>query len=1674
VTAEGPGTALTTTLSSLTVGDDTAHTSCQLSGSVWYCPVTLANSNGAMVATPSKNGYVQKDYALGTPTNRGSNTASQVSSTVSSVQFAYKITSVTTQVLAASLATALATLSVGDDTAKTTCSISGSTWYCPVLLTNSDGTMVAVPTLDGYVQKDYGLGTPTNRGANTASQVSSALTGIEYAYTITGIATEGPGNAIITSVSSLAVGDDTGQDSCARSGSTWYCPTTTANSNGALVAVPTLDGYVQKSYALGTQTNRGSNTASQVSSTVSGIQYAYKINGVTSEGPANDLTGTLSSLTMGDTTGEDSCELNGGAWYCPVRLTYSDQTLVATPTKDGYVQKDYNLGTQTNRGAHTTGQVSSTVSSVQFAYRITSVSTEGPANALTTSLSALTVGDTTGENTCQLNSGTWYCPVVLANSNQVLVATPTKDGYVEKDYSLATPTTRGSHSASQVSSAVNSIQFAYRITGLTSEGPANDLTGSLSSLTVGDATGEETCQLNSGTWYCPVRLTYSDQTLVATPTKDGYVEQDYNLGTQTNRGANTVAQVSSTVSGLKFAYKITGVTSEGPGTDLTGSLSALTMGDATGEDTCQLNSGTWYCPVRLTYSDQTLVATPTKDGYVQKDYNLGTQTNRGAHTTGQVSSTVSGVQFGYKVTGVASEGPTNDLTGSLSALTVGDGTGKDTCTLNSGSWYCPVRTSYSDQTPISARPTKDGYVQADYDLAAQTTRSSNTAVQVATTVASVRFGYKVTGVTTETLGSAITGSLSSLTVGDASGQDTCQLYSGAWYCPVRLTYSDQTLVSTPTLDGYVRKSTYQLTAGIKRTGQDSAQVSDTITGMEYAYKIAGITSEGPANTLTSSVTVLTVGDDTGQTTCTRSGSTWFCPVILANSNGALEGTPTLNGYVKQSYGLTVASTRGSHDTAQVADTIASVQFGYKVTGVSTEGPGTALTGSLSTLTLGDSTGKTTCQLNGGAWYCPVVTANSDQTPLAVLPTKDGYVQKDYSIGTQTARSVDTAAQVSTTVSGIQFAYKVTGVTSEGPANDLTGILSALTVGDATGQNACTLNSGAWYCPVMLANSDQTLVATPTKDGYVRKTTYALTSGTTRGAHTTGQVTDTITGLQFAYKVTAITSEGPTNTLTTSVTALTVGDATGQTACQLHSGSWYCPTVLANSDQTLVATPTKDGYVQQSYSLTSGTTRGSHDSTQVSDTLASVKFAYKVTSVATEGPANVLTSTLSSLSVGDATGQNACQLNGGAWYCPVVTANSDQTLVATPTLDGYVQASYGLTAGNTRGANTAAQVADTVTGLQFGYKVTGVTSEGPANDLTGSLSSLTVGDASGQTACQLHSGAWYCPVVTANSDQTLVATPTKDGYVRKATYALTSGTTRGAHSTAQVADTVTGIQFAYKVTGITTEGPASDLTGSLTSLTVGDDTGQNACQLNSGAWYCPVVLANTNGALVATPTKDGYVQGSYGLTVATTRGSHDAGQVADTVVGIQFAYKVTSITTEGPGADLTSSVTGLTVGDDTGKDACLLNSGAWYCPVVLANSNGALKARPVKDGYVEEDHTLTGASTRGTHATARSTGTVAGVRFSYTVQVEDQRTTAGSVTGATVTAGASDVGCTFNVDRYYCPITLADDTGADADADAAKTGYVTTHWDAALAAGRTQHTDSPLAVTVTDMPFAQKL
>ncbi len=1098
--------------------------------------------------------------------------------------------------------------------------------------------------------------------------------------------------------------------------------------------------------------------------------------------------------------------------------------------------------------------------------------------------------------------------------------------------------------------------------------------------------------------------------------KDGYV-------TQTTGGADTYltgAETDKNITGVQFAYKLTAVTTEGPGTNITATLSSLAVGASGATDACTLNGGAWYCPVTLAHSVGPLIGVPTQDGYVQANYNLVTGTTRSANADAQVSDTISTVRFSYKITSATSEIGTN-ITAILTTLRVGDDTATNACTFSVDAWYCPVILANSNGT-LKADPVKEGYVQADHNLVLGTTRVASSDAQITDSFTGVQYAYKITSATSEALAVNLISTLSALAVGDATATNACETSGGAWYCPVVLANSDGTLLGVPTQDGYVQTN-YNLVIGTTRVANNALQISDTIVNVQYAYKITSVTTEGPGTELRATLSSLTVGDDTAKTACALNGTTWYCPVILANSNGTLVGVPTQDGYVSGDDNLVIGTTRVLNTAAQVSDTISTVRFAYKITAVTAEGPGTNITATLVSLAVGDDTATTLCTFNVATWYCPVILANSDGT-LISIPIKDGYVQANYNLVLGTTRLTAAAAQVSDTVTGVRFSYKITSATSEIGTN-ITAILTTLAVGDDTTTNACAFSVDAWYCPVVLANSNGTLKADPVKEGYVQAD-HNLVLGTTRLANLDAQIVDSFTGVQFAYKITSVTAEGPGTNLTATLAGLVVGDVTGTDTCILNGGAWYCPVVLANSDGTLLGVPTQDGYVAANNNLVIGTTRGTNAAAQVSDTITGVDFAYKITAVTTEGPGTNLTATLSSLVVGDDTGTTACALNGGAWYCPVLLANSDGTLIGVPTQDGYVAANNNLVIGTTRITNAAAQVSDTISTVKFSYKLTAITTEGPGTNLTATLSSLVVGDVTGTNACILNGGAWYCPVLLANSDGTLIGNLVEDGYVQ-ANYNLVNGTTRAAAGDPQRTETINTVQFAYKITGATTE-ISTDITAILTTLAVGDDSATNACTFSVDAWYCPVILANSNGTLKADPVKEGYVRADHNLVLGTTRLTNTAAQISDTFTGVQFAYKITSVTAEAIGTNLTSTLTGLLVGDATATNTCVLNTGAWYCPVVLANSDGTLLGVPTQDGYVQANHNLVTGTTRVANTDAQRSDTITNVLFALKVTIQREGDNA-AVTGSTVTADGPtlyDVTCAENgtTGIHYCVIPVA--------------------------------------------------
>jgi hypothetical protein len=143
-------------------------------------------------------------------------------------------------------------------------------------------------------------------------------------------------------------------------------------------------------------------------------------------------------------------------------------------------------------------------------------------------------------------------------------------------------------------------------------------------------------------------------------------------------------------------------------------------------------------------------------------------------------------------------------------------------------------------------------------------------------------------------------------------------------------------------------------------------------------------------------------------------------------------------------------------------------------------------------------------------------ANSDGTIIAHIAVP-GYVEKsNYATGLSTRLANDTA-QRSGSIGSIQYAYKLSTFNAEA-AGSVTP--SAVAVGDSDGQISCTSSGGAWYCVVPVANSDGTVSANVASDGFVQAN-YTISS---RASATVAQVTDTVSDILYAYKVTGVVDE----------------------------------------------------------------------------------------------------------------------------------------------------------------------------------------------------------------------------------------------------------------------------------------------------------------------------------------------------------------------------------------------------------------------------------------------------------------------------------------------------------------------------------------------------------------------
>ena len=277
---------------------------------------------------------------------------------------------------------------------------------------------------------------------------------------------------------------------------------------------------------------------------------------------------------------------------------------------------------------------------------------------------------------------------------------------------------------------------------------------------------------------------------------------------------------------------------------------------------------------------------------------------------------------------------------------------------------------------------------------------------------------------------------------------------------------------------------------------------------------------------------------------------------------------------------------------------------------------------------------------------------------------------------------------------------------------------------------------------------------------------------------------------------------------------------------------------------------------------------------------------------------------------------------------------------------------------------------------------------------------------------------------AGAGSTVTRKLSKDGYVDDATIFGVSAIIASQPAT-QVDDSGTAktptANYRFTVMGLDGATP-------LTGLVLGDFTfgvaSSDFFEVGGGAY--DVALSGASGAVVTRQFgKDGYVTAANNMGDSAAVAAQPAAQVDDSLSPFtptgNYRMKVTD--------ELGTVITGLLIGaftfDTAHTDFMEVGAGEYDFAIPAA---AAVTRSVEQDGYVTNSTTSSSALSLQPAAQVDDSGTALEMPFSHKITV-----TIGGVafTGATVTAGASVVGCTEDgvTGIYYCPVILVDD---DAD------------------------------------------
>ncbi len=352
----------------------------------------------------------------------------------------------------------------------------------------------------------------------------------------------------------------------------------------------------------------------------------------------------------------------------------------------------------------------------------------------------------------------------------------------------------------------------------------------------------------------------------------------------------------------------------------------------------------------------------------------------------------------------------------------------------------------------------------------------------------------------------------------------------------------------------VAKDGYVTTVNITDSEYNTGAQNDEAAVLDFGYKIT-LQDEKTTPAAIASAAVI-AGEN--NTACTYDTNYYYCPVPLLDDDTDADVDAALAGYVTKNWSDVLGGGRDSGTDAQGTYTATDMQFSQTIV-ITTEAVAAALTGAA----VEAGSGSTSCTEDdtAGTYWC-AVPYDEDATPNDVSIILNGYVT--HAAGDTGDRANDAAAQETVTVNDVQYGYKITSITTQVFSTDIIALVTTLTVGDDTAKNTCASSSSVWYCPVVLNNSNGTMVGNVTLDGYVQAD-YSLVTGTTRTANADPQRSDTVTGVEYAVKITVLTGA-----------TVTTGDSYGTTCTESGStGIYYCIVPLADTETNIQVV--KTGY-----------------------------------------------------------------------------------------------------------------------------------------------------------------------------------------------------------------------------------------------------------------------------------------------------------------------------------------------------------------------------------------------------------------------------------------------------------------------------------------------------------------